>query len=138
MELFDIVKALFSRDEYKNVTDSEKKKHFFMIQRFMSIKYPLQAYTFGCSLEVNPVAVVDLWHMMIMRGLPTRVPEWIYTKANKSADKKAETVDKIFTDKELTLAYCRRNEIGITEFNMLIDFYPSELKNELTTLKQYV
>ena len=47
-KLFDFVKIMFTkRDSYANVKESSKKRHHFMINRFMSIKFPANAQLFN-------------------------------------------------------------------------------------------
>jgi hypothetical protein len=88
MELFDIVKNIFSqKDEvWKNVSRNEKTRNFFMINRIMAIQFPLQAQQFN-KLKVSPSYVVDWWRNTLNVRF-SKVPNWIYTKTNKKEKSK--------------------------------------------------
>ena len=86
MELFDFTKVLFGKpNEYQKLKTIEKGKHFFMIQRFFSIKFPSTAQQLNRN-GINGSAVVDLWQIVGQRF--GRVPGWIYTKTKKVANEK--------------------------------------------------
>lgn len=89
MELFDFIGTLFDQQKYATVPDSVKKKWFFMVQRFVSIKYPLEADHFNKN-GINQVVVMDFWASFLSRSY-TRQPKWLFTKANS---KKADITDK--------------------------------------------
>lgn len=91
MELFDFLKLMFSRgDSYDKLKDYEKTKFFFMSNRFFSIAYPVQAQMFN-HIRVNQARVLDYWHRNMIHAY-SKVPDWIYTKTKKSAEKKTTKV----------------------------------------------
>ena len=62
MELFDIVKNIFSKNKrsWDSVGKNDKVRNFFMINRIMSIQFPVQANQFN-KMRVTPHFVVDWW-----------------------------------------------------------------------------
>ena len=81
-KLFDFVKIMFTkRDSYANVKESSKKRHHFMINRFMSIKFPANAQLFNFN-GINGSKVIDSWQMVASRF--NKVPGWIYTRTKSS------------------------------------------------------
>lgn len=89
MELKDFIKTLVERPEdYKEVTNSEKSKFFFMTQRFMSIAFPVQAQAFN-HIKISQAETMDYWHESLKK-LYQKTPNWIYTKTKKSTAKKTK------------------------------------------------
>lgn len=83
--LFDYLKNVFEREiEYNKTTRAEKSKHFFMLQRLMSIAFPIQAQAFN-HIKISQPEVADYWQSSLTK-LYKKTPTWIYTKTKK-ADK---------------------------------------------------
>ncbi len=77
MELFDVIKAMFGGG-YSSVTRADKARSAFMVNRLMSVRYPVQAALFN-RYQADPPSVVDYWESQV-RGAG-RVPGWVYTKS---------------------------------------------------------
>ena len=81
-KLFDFVKIMFTKPaHYKKIKQHNKKRHHFMINRFMSIKYPANAMMFNIN-GISGGNVVDSWSMVAARF--KSVPRWFYTKTKKA------------------------------------------------------
>jgi len=83
MQLFDLVKLIFTnkQKEWKSVGKIDKSRNFFMVNRIMSIQFPVQANQFN-KLKIVPSPVVDWWHDTLSKRF-SRPPVWLYTKTNK-------------------------------------------------------
>ena len=82
MKLFDYIKILFSKPEHwDNLKPYDKVKNSFMVNRFMGIKFPLQANLFNV-LKTDPVGAAESWRMVASKF--NRVPGWIYTRVRKT------------------------------------------------------
>jgi hypothetical protein len=67
MELFEFMKVLITDPKrYSQLKASEKGRHFFMVQRFMSIKFPTTAQQLN-RVGMNGSAVMDLWQKIAIR-----------------------------------------------------------------------
>ena len=64
MELFDVVKAVFSKTEWQNVSRIDKERYFFMVNRFMSIGLPKQASMFNIK-HIPKEHVLDYWNRQV-------------------------------------------------------------------------
>ncbi len=132
-KLFDFIKILFTKPKlYKNISNRNKKRHQFMINRFFSIKYPANAQLFNIN-GINGSAVIDSWSMVASRF--KAVPGWIYTrtkKAKKITNKKNEYIPKDATIK----LFMDNNEIGKREFSELEHFAKVELYSSLKKLEE--
>ncbi len=81
-KLFDFIKIMFTKNaDYNKVSNHNKKRHHFMINRFFAIQYPSNAQMFNIN-GINGNAVIDSWQMVAQRF--GKVPMWIYTKTKKT------------------------------------------------------
>lgn len=99
-----------SNSDYSEVTDYTKRKNSFMLNRFMSIKYPIQANLFN-FLNTDPVGASDSWRRVTVQF--KRTPGWIFTKVKKSP--KNNTKEYIPSDEAINL-FLTINQIGKREF----------------------
>ena len=91
MELFDFIKVLFEKPaEWPKVTNYEKSKFFFMLNRICSIQYPVQANMFN-NIKVSKTDVADYWQENL-RKIFKRTPEWVWPK--KKAEAKTAKLKK--------------------------------------------
>lgn len=131
-KLFDFVKIIFTNPiKYKEVSNRNKRRHHFMINRFFSIKYPVNANLFNFN-GINGISVIDSWQMVANRF--KSVPGWIYTRTKakkKVAIKKSEYIPK----EETIKVFIRNNEIGMREFQELEVFCKEELYISLKKLE---
>lgn len=122
MELFEFVDSLFDAQKYKKCTNADKKKHFFMAQRYMSINYPIESNNFN-KIGINYVAVMDTWNRILTKMFKTK-PGWTYTKAIKTA--KADVKDKVLDISDEAISfYLKRNKMDRRDFDFL-----SKIDNE--------
>ena len=129
MKLFDYIKVLFGRDQQWNkLKGYDKSKNSFMTNRFMSIKFPIQANMFN-ALKIDPVGQAEAWRMVASKF--NRVPGFIYTKTK--APKKVKAWDP--NPKALDL-YLKINEIGERDFKEAMKHHPSEIKNAINVLEK--
>ena len=67
MQLFEVTDTLFSNPKkWKSISRGEKKKNHFMINRMMSINFPLQAQAFN-RIKIDPVAITDAWQTFMSK-----------------------------------------------------------------------
>lgn len=131
MELFDFVKVMFTDSKtYSKLKNSDKARHFFMIQRFMSIKHPMTAQQLN-RVGMNGWAIVDLWQMVASRH--NRVPGWIYTKTKKVSSEKTWKPDP-----EAAKVWMDRNCVGEKELKEAIRFYPDEMKRIISSIEKQI
>jgi hypothetical protein len=131
MKLFDYIKVLFGKDEHwDKVTNYDKSKNSFMTNRFMSIKFPIQANLFN-SLKIDPVGQAEAWRLVSSKF--NRVPGFIYTKVKKSAKQKAKEWNP--NPKALEL-YMKFNEIGEREYKEALKHNPSLVQSSIDILEK--
>jgi len=131
-KLFDFIKIIFTKQkDYHKISNHNKKRHHFMINRFFAIKYPANAQLFNKN-GINPVAVIDSWALVASRF--KGVPGWIYTKTKK-AKKTATKKEKYIPSDEVISFFIEKNEIGKREFKELEKFAKEDLYTALKKLE---
>jgi len=134
-KLFDFMKIMFTKPaQYNKIKQHNKKRHHFMINRFMAIKYPENAQMFNYN-GINGGQVVDMWSMVAKRF--TSVPNWIYTKTKKAKKAKATKEQYIPSDEAINV-YMNRYDIGKREFEEMKMFAPAHLNNELQIIDKSI
>ena len=132
-KLFDFVKIMFTKpNDYKKISNHNKKRHHFMINRFFAIKFPANAQLFNRN-GINGLAVIDSWAMVATRF--KGVPGWIYTKTKKSATKDTKSKTEYIPQDETIKIFMEKNEIGKREFKELEKFAKNELYQSLKNLE---
>ena len=127
MELFDIVKTIFkSEKDWTNISRNDKIRNFFMINRIMSIQFPMQANQFN-NTKISPRPVVDWWHSTLSRNY-TKMPSWIFTKTKKSAQKKVSPVS-IEADPEVEKFIREKFSASKRELSELKKFFPDKYQD---------
>ena len=134
MELFELTKIMFEDPQsYKNVTPGEKRKHFFMINRRMSIQFPLQAQVLQHQ-KINEVGVIDFWQHFLRKQF-TKTPYWMFTKGVKKAK---ETKEKKTNIKESVLnSYASKMGFDHKSVIEAAEVFPTELKKELQRFEKW-
>lgn len=130
LELFDFIKLLFKTSDnrtWNELSSYEKSKFQFMLNRFMSIKYPFNANQIN-QLKTNGVGVAETWRSVAERFYGDKVPSFIYTKTDKTK-KQESALSKI--PKESIDIWCEKHECGDKEFNDMLLFNEKELLEEL-------
>lgn len=131
MKLFDYIKVLFGKDvNWDKVSNYDKSKNSFMTNRFMSIKFPIQANLFN-TLKIDPVGQAEAWRLVSSKF--NRVPGFIYTKVKKSAKQKAKEWNP--NPKALEL-YMKFNEIGEREYKEALKHDPLLVQTSIDILEK--
>ena len=127
-KLFDFINIMFDKNSYEKVKPYTRGKHFFMINRFCSINFPVQANMLQ-KINVNPVSVVDFWQNLLSK-LYTKTPGWMYTK---TAATKKKVKDKYVEDETIKL-YTQRFGYSRKQVQDAIDMFGDKM---ITELKDY-
>jgi hypothetical protein len=133
MQLFDIVKNIFSTNDknWKSVGRIDKSRNFFMVNRIMSIQFPIQANQFN-KLKVTPPPVVDWWRDTLSHRF-SKPPVWIYTKTKK-VEKQEEAQIKESPEVEAFI----RDKYKVTRRDLLQikEFYPDRYQAWLSDIAE--
>ncbi len=129
-KLFDFIRVFFNEPQnYKKLTRHQKAKHAFMMNRFCSIKYPVQAALFN-KVGMDPAGLVDCWQMVAQQYKKT--PSWIFTKTNKNQ----KDTKEYSPEDEILDMYLQINEIGMKEYKDALKYNETIVVNDLKTLEK--
>jgi hypothetical protein len=134
IQLFDYLKLVFSKDEkaWGNLNSVDKGRNFFMLNRFMSIKFPVQVHALSL-LKIDPNSASNYWHKTMKSLHGGSTPNWIYTKTKKKAEK-----DKKLNlpSEEMIRWYCNKNEISRKDFVQSVEFFGETFLKEIHSLEK--
>jgi len=122
--LLAIWKCMFQeRNKWKYVSDKQKEKWFFIINRNMAKKYPEKAQLLNLK-SIDKATSMDLWfHFMKTQPYPT----WFWSKSPKQ--------EKGIPEKEYK-QLLKHLLIKESDLDYLLDKYPDFIKEEQTYLKK--
>ena len=131
-KLFDFISILFTdKKTFDKLKPYEKARHFFMVNRFMSITEPVRA-NYLQHIKINPSEAINWWQM-IMTKLYSRVPGWMYIKTKKA---KQEAKKTKFVEDATIREYCDRLGYSKRQINQALEFFPEEMANELKSFER--
>lgn len=123
--LLQITNCLFRyRQNWKWVTDEQKKEFSFIVNRFFSKRYPEYTELLN-SKNQDPVSIMNIWYEF-QEG--KEYPNWFWSKSNKigksdiSDNEFKLLMDKLHINKENDLLY-------------LMNIFPDIIKEELKWIK---
>jgi hypothetical protein len=132
-DLFSMIGNFFKPSEWKQYRQYEKSMNFFMINRFMSINFPIQAAIMSRT-GINGGYLVEFWKDVISSKFKT-TPTWMYVRTKKVKDAKPKSdnnIDEFSVEVIETFKYI--NKCGDKEFNELKKRCPDRLFEELNKI----
>jgi hypothetical protein len=117
---FDIIKMMFTDVEsFNKLSNLILTKNFFMINRILSIMFPMQAQCFN-NVEINQAEVIRTWQRFVTAKMGYgRVPGFVYTKGAKATQELNKLDDISKEDKE---SYCKHYQISLRDFDDMLYF----------------
>jgi len=126
-KLTDVVNCLLKdRHNYKNIPVKVKEDNFFIINRFLSKRFPEKAQGFN-KKNIDKSLALDLWFLFLRHQKNTDIQKWIWSKVPNSGDKK-------FTDNDVKLLM-NKLDIRKDDIITLEMYYPGLLEEELKYFK---
>lgn len=130
MKLFDYINVIFSANnaKWEEVSELDMARNAFMLNRLMSIKFPIQAQMLNI-MKISPVGQAQTWRNIAKQF--KRTPGFIYTKTkNMSLDKTKKL------NEDAVAMYMKFNEIGETEFKDAYRFNPDAIEEALEVIEK--
>jgi len=119
-ELIDVVNSVLRRSGYDRISNIDKERFFFIINRYLSKDFPDQAQLLN-DKRMDKSICLDLW-FHFLKGKP--YPKSFWSKSPKSDEK------SILTNKQKELLMIEL-DIREDDLNLLAQFYPKLVKEEL-------
>ena len=126
IKLFDLIDSMWDDGKWEKISESDKRTHYFMIQRFMSIMYIDETSRMNLQ-QINYARVVDFWREVMKRRYKSK-PQFLFTKTKKLEKEKEK---KIAVDEAVINFYMKHNELDSRDFDMLFKMFPDALNDEL-------
>lgn len=126
IKLFDLIDSMWDDTKWEKISESDKRTHYFMIQRFMSIMYIDETSRMNLE-QINYARVVDFWREVMKRRYKSK-PQFLFTKTKKLEKEKEK---KIAVDESVIDFYMKHNELDRRDFDMLFKMFPDALNDEL-------
>ena len=124
--LLEVTNIMFKdRKDWNKVTDDEKSAYFFIINRYFSKKYPYLAQTLNLKETDKSIGMDLIFNFMMNQPYP----KWLWSKSEKK-------VEKGFISEKDELKLLERWNIKKEELEILIRYYPEEIKEELDYINQ--
>jgi hypothetical protein len=131
MDLFDLIKQIFDRgSKWDAIKTYDKSKNFFMINRFMSINFPMQANLFN-NRHIVSSSAVDSWRDVLNR-LFTKPPSWMYTKTKK----KESQGSKKYPEKATVQEWMKLNGLSKKDFESMIELMGDDVIKEILSFEK--
>ncbi len=119
-----VVDFIFKKkDDYKNLSDEDKEKAFFMINRKFARAYPSHAQFFN-NKSINRASSVDIWYHFFIKKRVQGTPDWYWFKQTTKKEKSIATKDDV---QFLMNLY----DIREYDIDFLIKHYPEDVIEEL-------
>lgn len=133
MELFEMTKAMFGdTNNYSEATKGDKRKNFFMLNRRLSINYPMQAQALN-GLKINQEQAVDVWQRFLSKKY-NKTPFWMYTKGVKKAKEVKEK--KINISTLMIEAYAKKYKMDLKSIYDALDMFPKETIKDIKNFEK--
>jgi hypothetical protein len=126
-KLKDVVNYLLKdRHKYKTLSVKAKEDNFFIINRFLSKKFPEQAQKFN-NKKIDKSLALDLWFLYLRHQKRSEIFRWFWSKVPKT--------EKTFTDSEVKLLM-NKLQIRKEDLEILKMYHMDFLKEELKYFKE--
>lgn len=126
-ELIEVTNTLFrNKKNWINITDDDKEKYFFIINRLLSKKYPNEAQLLNHK-NIDKISALDTWYYFM---LDKPYPNWFWSKSGKESKK-----DISESDYKLLLEKFKIKDIDL---DFLIERYTDFIKEELSYFKKMI
>ena len=113
-----IVDFIFkNQSDYKKLSNEDKEKFFFIINRKLARKYPKHAQFFN-NKNIDKSNALDLWYYFFLKKGAKGIPSWYW--GNKKKTKK----EKPLISKEECVTVCNLFDVTEKEIDFLIQNYP--------------
>jgi hypothetical protein len=124
-ELIDVANAMFrNKKDWKNITDLDKEKFFFIFNRYFSKKFTTKSQLLN-NKNVDKSTSLDLWYYFM---LDKPYPNWFWSKSPKF-----EKTD--IPDSDFKLLFLKLGLNKEQDLIYLLDNYPDLMQEELKFYK---
>jgi hypothetical protein len=127
MDLIEFLRHFFDRRLWDRVEDKDKKKWFFQVLNYLSVKYPLEIQKYN-NKDMNQIDFMNFWHIIITSKFKAGNFNWMFpSEAKKEKDIcKKDTKDKLM----------KMYQLDERDFNFLQVNFKEQLIEEIKDLEK--
>lgn len=130
-ELKHVTDFIFKKkSEYKRLSDDDKERIFFMLNRKLARGMPFFA-EFLNKKSMNRSSSMDIWFYYFTKKRFIDLPKWYYFKLSGKSKKKSSIKPD---EREYLLSSLDISEKDIT---FLLEYYPDDVKEELKKFRKF-
>jgi len=132
---FEITKIIFEHPEnWENISNADKRKFYFVINRRFAIQYPMQANALQ-HIKINQAGAIDFWKNFLSKQY-NRTPSWMYIKGVKKAKVKKEAKTNI--SEKLIDEYAKYIQMDKKSVIDALNFFPDKIKKEIKLFEKII
>jgi len=117
------------KDKYKDLTDEDKEKFFFIMNRKFARKFPRHAQFFN-NKNMDKSSALDVWYHFFIKQRTMDIPQWYWFKLSGKKEKSLLKKEEI----EFFLEFY---QIKRDDLDFLTRYYPEELAIEVKKFKKF-
>ena len=119
-----IVDMVFKKkNEYKKLSDEDKEKNFFIINRKLARGFPTHAQFFN-NKSIDKSNALDVWYQFFIKKRTTDIPSWYWFKQTTKREKSIISKD----DVQFLMNFY---DIEERDVDFLIKYYPEDVLEEV-------
>jgi hypothetical protein len=132
-KLFDFIDIMFlDKKAFDKLKPYQKARHFFMVNRFMSIDQPVRA-NFLQHIKINAAEAINFWQML-MTARYNRKPGWMFVSTKKKKEEKKNQYVEEATINE----YCKKYGYSKRQIDDTIQLFGDKFINELKAFEKMI
>lgn len=129
----NIINFMFKdREKYEKVSDEEKTKNFFIINRKFARAYPIHAEFFN-KKNIDKPSALDIWYSFCHKKRFNNIPQWYWGKKAASKSKPISTIIK----KEEIKYFIDFYDIEEDDIHYLIENHLTDFKLEIKKYRKF-
>lgn len=128
-----IVDFIFkNKDNYEKLSDDDKEKFFFIINRKFTRGFPLHSQFFN-KKYIDKSSALDMWYYFFIKKRVQGVPSWYWSKKQEPI-KKPSTVKYSKIEIEFLIKYF---EITEDDIEYLMKYHPEQIDEEVKKFRKF-
>lgn len=105
---------------YDMLTDNDKESNFFIVNRYLAKKYPMQSQYFNKYTQDKATAM-DIWNLIIKKE--KMIPFWFWKGPTKIVEPKVKDWKIIYE--------ILQDDLSLSDMILLCDLFEKEVKDEI-------
>lgn len=136
--LSDVAKILLvDRNKYSTLTDKDKNDNFFILNRFLSKRFPEQSIKLNLYKTIDKPLALDIWYIFLRGKADKNYNTWLWSSNKVNSVNKDEKTKNLLTKKEYNL-FKEHYTVNDIDMNILLNYFSDEIKDEIKYIKNKI